>query len=326
MLFASLLACQADVDADGREFTDDDRNDMATPLHEPGDYGLYTVDLVEIPGSAPGREVDATVCAPADAGGEISGDGPFPLLILSPGALQSRDQYMSYCEHLATWGFFVIAQDIIGNNGWFPPANHKRPAADVSAIIDWATSEENAWAGAIDGNAIGVAGHSMGGKVSLLAAAQDARIGAVVGWDPVDANAPFTGPGSSNWSSVTPELMPDVVQPIALIGETLNSQGSFFSPACAPADQNFQQYYEFAVSTALSVEVFDADHMDWTDSGGCWPCSPCGSAELKTLTQQLTRRLTTAWFLRHLAGDNSIDPEQELQPEVAAGQISVQAK
>ncbi|MEM9458311.1 MAG: CocE/NonD family hydrolase [Myxococcota bacterium] len=326
MLCVSLLGCQASIDSDGREADGNDRAEMPTSLHEPGQYGLHVIDLVEIPGSAAGRIVDATVCAPADPTGEISDDGPFPLVIMSPGARTSREQYMSYCEHLATWGFVVISQSIIGNDGWFPPVNHKRPAADVSAIIDWATSEQNAFAGAIDANAIGVAGHSMGGKVSFLAAAQDPRIGAIVGWDPVDANGPFTPSSSPDWSSATPELMPNLTLPIAVIGETVNSQGNFFSPACAPSEHNFEQYYEFAETTSLLVEVFDADHMDWTDSGSCWPCSPCGPNDVQPLAQQITRSLTTAWFLRHLAGDESVDPQSELQPQIDAGQILVQAK
>ncbi|MCH9684215.1 MAG: alpha/beta fold hydrolase [Deltaproteobacteria bacterium] len=324
-LSVALSACQTSVD-DGRDITDEDREEMSTPLHEAGQYDLYFLDSIQIEGSAANRTVNASVCAPADATGELSNEGPFPLVIISPGAKQSRDEYMSYCEHLATWGFFVIAQDIVGNSGLFPPANHKKPAADVSSIIDWATSEENPLAAAIDGEAIGVAGHSMGGKVAFLAAAEDPRIGAIVGWDPVDANGPFTPSSSSNWSSVTPQLMPQLTQPIALIGETLNSQGRWFRPACAPADQNFEQFYDFAEGTALSVDVFGADHMDWTDSGSCSPCSPCGSSEAQQRTQLLTRRLTTAWFLRHLTGDQSINPEQEMAPELEAGQIAVQSQ
>jgi dienelactone hydrolase len=258
VLCACLLACQANVDPDDRQSSDGGRLEGTALLHGPGPHGLHVIDELEIPGRTNGRTITASVCAPGESAA-LSTEGPYPLIIIAPGAKQSREQYMSYCKHLATWGFFVVAQDIVGNDALFPPANHKPLAADLSAIIDWATSEQNELAGAIDGDAIGVAGHSLGGKVAFLAAATDARIGAVVGWDPVDANAPFTSPGSASWSSATPELMPDLTQPIAVIGETLNSKGGAFAPACAPAEQNFQQYYEHAETTAFSVEVFKAE-------------------------------------------------------------------
>ena len=295
------------------------------PLEDTGPYELYVEDPIRIPGSASNRTVDTTLCAPASSDGSTIADGVFPLVITSPGSTQSRTKYRSYCEHLASWGFVVVSQSIIGNSGFFPPANHKKPAADVSAMIDWLLSDESGLADWIDPERIGVAGHSMGGKVSMLAAAADSRIGAVVGWDPVDANGPFTGQNSPDYSSATPEQMPDIRAAIAVLGETLNKRGSFFSPACAPEADNFQQYFEHALTPSLEVEIFDADHMDWTDSGGCWPCSPCGDAD-RSFVQAITRRVNVAWFRRHLQGDTDMDEILALRDEVAAGQLSVQGK
>lgn len=295
------------------------------PLEDQGPYSLYIEETVSLPGSESNRTVEATLCAPGNGDGTAIADGEFPLILTTPGATQSRSQYRSYCEHMASWGFVVISKNIIGNSGFFPPANHKLPAADMSSMIDFLTGDESALADSIDAERIGVAGHSMGGKVAMLAAAADPRIGAVMGWDPVDANGPFTRQGSADYSSVTPELMPEMQAAVAVIGETLNKRGGFFSPACAPEADNFQQYYEHAQTASLEVELFDADHMDWTDSGSCWPCSPCGDADAG-FVKAITRRVTVAWFRRHLQDDRAMDEILALSDEVADGLLSVQSK
>jgi len=312
--------CSTSADQDGR--WTGETADRAIAYNEAGTYGLFTQEQ-SIPGSASNRTIKATVCAPANDSGDAIADGRFPLIVISPGAKLSRSQYSSYCEHLATWGFVVVNQSFVGNDGLFPPANHNPLAADVSSIIDWAI--EGDIGSHVDSNAIGVAGHSLGGKVSMLAAANDLRIGAVVGWDPVDANAPFTNEGSSSWSSATPERMGDINAPVAVLGETVNARGSFFSPACAPEADNFAQYYEHAVTPSLEVEIFNANHMQWTDSSGCRPCNPCGSAD-RSIVQEVTRTVTTAWFRLYLLGDASAEAALNLNDEVAAGLVAVRSK
>ncbi len=294
-------------------------------LEEPGDFDIFAIETVSIPGSSRNRTVSATICAPSNDGGQSVVDGSFPLIIVSPGATQSRNQYRSHCDHMASWGMVVISENFVGNSGFFPPSNHNRLADDLIAVIDWATSEDNPVFAAVDAEAIGVAGHSMGGKVSLLAAARDPRIKAAVGWDPVDANGPFTSPSSPDFSSVTPEMMPDITAAVAVLGETTNSRGSFFSPACAPRNENFQQYFEFSSIGSLEVDIFDADHMDWIDGSGCFPCSPCNASD-RPFVRALTRRVTTAWFRLHLLGDEQMQPILELSDEVAADLVSVRHK
>ncbi|MEM9489616.1 MAG: hypothetical protein AAGC55_10755 [Myxococcota bacterium] len=320
--FVSTSAC----DMAENEFSSDEQVSSSDQLLEDqGPYSLYIEETFSLPGSASNRKVQATLCAPGNADGTAIADGTYPLILTAPGATQSRAQYRSYCEHLGSWGFVVISKNIIGNSGFFPPANHKLPAADMSAMIDFLLSDDSGLADSIDAERIGVAGHSMGGKVAMLTAANDARIGAVVGWDPVDSNGPFTSSNSPDYSSVTPELMPEMAAAVAVIGETTNRSGSWFSPACAPAAENFQQYYEFAETPSLEVEIIDADHMDFTDSANCWPCSPCGRADAD-FVKAISRRVTVAWFRRHLQGDTTMDELLTLGDEVAGGLVTVQSK
>ena len=71
--------------------------------------------------------------------------------------------------------------------------------------------------------------------------------------------------------------------------------------------------------------MFDTDHNDWTDRSGCWPCSPCGSAD-RSFVQAIARRVTLAWFRRQLLDDASMDDILALRDEVAADQLAVRSK
>jgi predicted dienelactone hydrolase len=249
----------------------------------PGPHAVVSAD-VSIPAS--GGAVGATVYRPMTGGG-------YPLVVVSPGFQMPRAQYASYGEHLAGWGFVVIAQDFPSGFG----VSHQALADQTRDVIDWALSAASGLAGAIDAARVGACGHSLGGKISLLAAADDARIGAVVGWDPVDANSP----------SVAPERMADVAGPVAVLGETLNGSGGFMP--CAPAAENFQQYFTAAAAPALEVTVNGADHMDWVDDPSCGLCGFCTPAGTigEDAVHRVTRRVTVAWFGRHLLGDPAMD-------------------
>jgi len=193
-----------------------------------------------IPGAAAGRTLAATVIVPQTS-------GPHALAVISPGFQMARAQYLSYAEHLASWDFVAIVTDY-AESGF--SIDHQRIANDVPAVITWALGDGSL---AIDPDRIATLGHSLGGKISLLAASADPRIKAVVAWDPVDSNAP----------SVAPEKMGAIGAAVAVIGETTNATGGFMP--CAPAAENFTQFYAAATSPALQATVANADHMDWVD-------------------------------------------------------------
>ena len=173
-----------------------------------------------------------------------------------------RTQYVSYAQHLATWGFVVVLTDYAGGS-LFP--NHTTLATDVPTVIDWALAQT---ALAIEPQQIALAGHSLGGKISVYAATLDPRIKAVVAWDPVDSSSP----------SVAPEKMTSMTAAIAVVGETTNGSGG--GMPCAPTADNFQTFYTAAPSPALSMTVTGADHMDWVDDPSCGVCGFCTAPEL----------------------------------------------
>jgi len=275
----------------------DGATDAATgSAGDPANTGPYMVTTqdVQIPGSAQGRTVLATIYT-------SNAPGPHALVVVSPGFQMPRTQYASYAQHLASWGFVAISCDY-ADTGFF--ADHQKLADDVSSVIDYALAQSSL---AIDSAKIATAGHSLGGDISTLAAADDARVKAVVGWDPVDASNP----------SVVPEKMGSVHAAVAVVGETTDGAGG--GMPCAPAADNFQQFYMAAPSPALQMTLAGADHMDWVDDPSCAFCTFCtaGTADA-SLARTTTRRLDVAWLRRQLFADATMDPWLTAPPEAGA--------
>ncbi len=297
------------AEVDGRTGGDGAAGDAAaagdgTPASDPGAPGSWQVltqdDASIVLGG--GTTVAGTVYSPS-SNGTTPAAGPFPLVIVSSGYQLARSQYRIFCEHLATWGHVCITHDYPSSG------NHQDKAREIGKIIDWALSPSSGLAARVQVGAIGVAGHSLGGKVSINAAILDTRIKAVVGWDPVDALPPFGNDGSM---SVTPEMMGNLRVPLAVLGELTDSTGGVGGMSCAPAADNYQQFFTAACDApaALEVTIAMADHMDWIgDRGTCGiACLACANGQTPdTVVHGVTRRVTAAWFLRHLRGDTAMD-------------------
>jgi len=267
-----------------------------------GTWMVHTQATVNIPLGGSAGTVAGTVYSPS-TDGSTPAAGPFPLIVVSSGYQLGRGQYAIFCQHLATWGYVCITHEYASSG------NHQDKAREVGKIIDWALSAASGLSARITASSIGVAGHSLGGKVSINAAILDTRIKAVVGWDPVDALPPFGNDGSA---SVTPEQMGNLRVPFAVIGELTDSSGGLGGMSCAPAADNYQQYFTHACDApaALEVTVQMADHMDWIgDRGSCGlACLACSSGQtMDSVTHGITKRLTAGWFERHLRGNAAMD-------------------
>ena len=229
------------------------------------------------------------------------GEGPFPLVIFTHGFQLAPADYVSYGEKLASWGYIALLPQLPG--ALFDGPNHVELKGYLSALIDWvdadAPQSEGVLLGKADPSSLGLAGHSMGGKISLLLATEDERPLAVFGVDPVDAaGGPFdTDP--TEFPSVTPELMDQIDVPLALIGETTNGEGAGgFAPACAPAEDNFHQYYVHATSPAIEVEILGASHMSFLDDPDCGlACFACpAGTDDPAQTRALSQGYMVAFF------------------------------
>jgi hypothetical protein len=146
----------------------------------------------------------------------------------------------------------------------------------------------------------------MGGKIGVLAAANDARIDTAVLLDPVDSGPAFGGTPQT-YPSATPERMGDVPIPLAILGETTNGTGGL--QPCAPLDDNFHQYFVHAVGPAMEYEFVGANHMSFLDDPRCLACLVCPQGtDDPAVTRDTSVTLTTAWLEFWLRGDARYRP------------------
>lgn len=127
-------------------------------------YGLF---------ERPGR---ALLNAPPDGA-----NGPYPLIVFSHGLGGLRLQSVTYTEHLASYGFVVIAADhpgsafadlLSGGRDGVVTSFALRPVEILReiAFVETLNAPGGALDGAVDMNRIGVTGHSFGGYTTFSAA------------------------------------------------------------------------------------------------------------------------------------------------------------
>jgi chlorophyllase len=225
--------------------------------------------------------------------------GSYPAIVFGHGFMLTPDLYASYGEHLASWGYVVLMPEFPGS--MFSPTTHRVLKDYAIELIDWLEGEPGSLTGKVDIGKIGMTGHSLGGKVALLVATEDSRVKAVFGVDAVDAagGGPMGGGPTADNPSVTPELMGLIDVPFVSLGETLSGEGGgLLSSACAPAEDNYQQYYIHAEGPALEITVLNASHMSFLDNPNCGiTCSVCTSGTDDTdMTRALAQRYMTAFF------------------------------
>jgi len=238
----------------------------------PFGVGVTTLDLVDrgrptepngdVPGH-PERALKVEVWYPAapsapapearDVPVDVSG-GPYPLIVFAHGLGSFRRQSASYTQHLASHGYVVAAPD-------FPLSNLATPGGarlaavvnqpgDVSFVIEslLARREDDgdAFASAIDPNAIGVTGHSLGGLTSLLTVYgpfRDPRVRAAVAISPPGC---FLTPGVVRQTSV----------PLMVVG---GSRDLIVNPA------SIRAAYDQANRPRYFLELAGADHVRFAD-------------------------------------------------------------
>ncbi len=248
------------------------------------------------------------------------GSGAHPVVILSSGFFQPAAGYAPYAQRLASWGVVTLLRDD-------PNLGEDTPSivGDVSYLVSTWLALQNGGgqgplAGKLDMAHIGLAGHSRGGQVSLLAAEGGAK-GHVLGvfcLDPVDS--------ATNGVEARTALG-SIAVPVAFIGETADSQGAM---ACAPAADNYSVLYEAAASPVVSITATNADHTMFEDPGSCVACALCtaGTAD-QAKVEAYSVRYLTAFFARVLEGDSSVGPTFKgagAAADTSAGLIQLVAK
>ena len=261
---------------------------MVSDPNADGPHAIMELDdMAAVPG---GGTVDVHAAYPTSG-------GPYPVVLFAHGFLLPPSQYFAYVRRLATFGYVALTVDF---QAGFTNTNHMRNAQELLAGLDWASQ---ALPGVADSEQAGATGHSLGGKLSLLAATLDPRIRATITLDPVDGSMGCSPQDCPDVSSLLP-----ISVPTGFIGETLDASGGF--QPCAPAADNFETFYANAGAPSLSVEVLGANHMSFLDDiSSCGlPCTFCNQPTADpTAVHALSQAFVVAFYERHLKGNTGYD-------------------
>lgn len=102
--------------------------------------------------------------------------GPYPLVVLSPGFALGLSTYAWLAEHLASYGFVVIAPEHLERYDpslttfWPEPITRPQDILTVFAYVDEQVAAGGTFEGLINAELVAVIGHSSGGFTALAAA------------------------------------------------------------------------------------------------------------------------------------------------------------
>lgn len=250
----------------------------------PGPYqaGRTTVTVTRPQGGT----FEALLFYPATSTGQgapYDGSGaPYPAISFGHGWITAVTRYQSTLEHLATWGYFVIASESYG--GLFP--DHSAFADDLRWCLTYLETQHatpGSWLlGQVDVAQFGLSGHSMGGGASVLAAARDARVRVVANLAAAETNP----------SAVA--AIGSVAVPVILVAGD--------EDGIAPPGQHTIPMYDAATAPRRLPLLDGGWHCGFLDSS----FFGCDSGSLPRATQlALTRRLLTATFQLYLKDDQA---------------------
>lgn len=273
------------------------------------EYGQYTTTIFagnfDMPGIGPiPHTVNYTMYVPVERE-----NAPFPVVIFSHGFQFSGGNYISIAKRMASHGIIAVMPDW---DNFFAMRTHDQLAKDVIALVDHLVTKVNDenWElkGVLDLHRLGAAGHSRGGKQSILTSIWDERIKAVFTLDPVDsAPPPPIQSDPINYPSVTPELMGGLNVPSGYVGAEKSAQAAIGGQACAPIDDNFHQYYLYSPSPAYEYFFLGAGHLDFVDDCGA-VCLTCVAGDNKEWVRQVSSGIMISFFKYFLDGDYRYKP------------------
>lgn len=265
-----------------------------------------------------GEPVTCTVQVFVPRGVPAGGPGA-PLLVLSAGFLLASGLYRSYAEDLASWGLAVALYDI-------PELlDDAAMVTNLGAIIDTVTSDPRIRPHVDARSGVLLAGHSRGGKLSVLAAASDPRVRGVALLDPVD-NTPMT-PSGPGYPSALPAMRIACGAPRSLpcliVGAALNGD-------VIPADANYKRFITACPGLCWSVDLQGAGHLQFLDMQvGLFAMFSKSGPTPDEAVRRVSKAALVAWALElavPLARGQTVDGAQVVQRlQQAAGAMSRQA-
>ena len=150
--------------------------------------------------------------------------------------------------------------------------------------------------GLLDLSRVGLAGHSRGGKASLIAAelGLNGQVHAWFGLDPVDSSILAGGVQAR-------DHLDALNIPTAFLGASV-------STCCSPSGDNYRVLYAGTPAPSLAITAVGASHTQFEDQAACAQCNLCaplGTANAAVVLDYTVRYLT-AFFARELLGDTRV--------------------
>jgi dienelactone hydrolase len=216
-------------------------------------------------------------------------DGRFPVIVFGHGYLSTVERYESTLSDLARRGFLVVAPR--SGDGLLP--SHQAFARDFSTTIDWLEQEDvrvGSWLHeAVLRGVYGASGHSMGGGVSLLAAAADPRFRTVA-----NLAAAETRPSAI-------DVMASIPVPVLLIAGSQD--------AITPVADHQQQMFDAKSNGPAALRVIEGgSHCGFLDPDVLLALA-CDSGDLAAESQRsITVDLLGDWFRYVLGADATLEP------------------
>lgn len=252
-----------------------------------GNLAVQTISVQRCQDAAP---VPMLIHAPIEA-------GVYPVVVLQHGFLARNSDYDGILAHLASHGFIVVAPQMY-EPGLGPLAGQpstRQEADRAGQVLDWLPTGLTSFVGvSARTDLLGLAGHSRGSRVALLAMLSDpSRAKAVVLMDPADGDpSPFGDPTRIIRGPL------DLNLPSLIIGAGVSGN-------CAPPGANHEQFYDASASPAWHVVASDYGHVDMLDEDAAEANTVfCGSglADREPM-RRLVAGLLTAFFRGALQDD-----------------------
>jgi dienelactone hydrolase len=217
-----------------------------------------------------------------------------PAIVFLPGRMATDDQYESYARALASRGFVVAVRS------WYSLFRTDLELAhDAKVIADWLIQVQG-----VDSRKIGIAGHSMGGKNAVMAAAKFGGFASVVAIDPDD----------NGNVSVVHGLLASLKAPLLLIGAEVAWRAS---SVCAPLATNYLRFFEQAPAGTVELTLRDADHVQMLDEPDRFGYGICRSGTADSRQVRITaRRATVGFFVQHLQGGPALPKSASLHARI----------
>lgn len=204
-------------------------------------------------------------------------DGKFPLIVFSHGNGGMRNQSTFWCDFMASHGYVIMSSDHTGNCAYtavdgkvvtYNASLREQSAEDRPKDVSYEITEmgrmnkgaDSRFAGRIDMDHVGVAGHSFGGFTSIHVINDDPRVDAII---------PMTPIWNKRTNYTTPVLM--------MIGTEDKTIG---------ADNNAKdrKYFEESKGPHYLVEMIRGGHYTFSDMGQIQPNFGDGIGKGKGIT------------------------------------------